>query len=110
MGTLRTVVLDEIHLLQVEHGLSFRRDIFFLPVFHPKDEGRWKPKFLGLTATLPTDYYRGVRHLTALPLPPASIFHGKGEDFINEDITMKQVIIMNKGDYVKIGLTRNKDH
>jgi hypothetical protein len=23
---------------------------------------------------------------------------------------MKQVIIMNKGDYVKIGLTRNKDH
>lgn len=51
MGTLRTVVLDEIHLLYVEHGLSFQgeicmlKDIFFLPVFHPKDEGRWKPGF-----------------------------------------------------------------
>lgn len=66
-------------------------------------------RFLGLTATLPTDYYPGVRHLTALPLPPAFIFHVKGEDFINEDITMKQVIV-NKGDDVKIGLTRNEDH
>jgi hypothetical protein len=53
-GTLRQVVLDEVHL-HIEHGLSFREeirklnDLFFIPVFRPRDTCTFKPRLLCLT-------------------------------------------------------------
>ena len=53
-GTLRQVVLDEVHL-HIEHGLSFReeirklKDLFFIPVFRPRDTCTFKPRLLCLT-------------------------------------------------------------
>jgi hypothetical protein len=41
--------------------------------------------------------------------PVTAFFRDEVEVFINEDITMKQVIV-NKGDNVKIGLTRITEH
>jgi superfamily II DNA helicase RecQ len=69
-GTLRTVVMDEIHL-HVAHGLSFReecrqlKDNFFIPVFRPRDKNQLKPRLLCLTATFPKEYYDGLEYLTA---------------------------------------------
>ena len=64
-GTLRTVVMDEIHL-HVSHGLSFRvecrqlKDIFFRPLFHPRDDDVFKPRLLCMTATMPIHLYPGL--------------------------------------------------
>jgi superfamily II DNA helicase RecQ len=67
-GTLRQVVLDEVHL-HIEHGLSFReeirklKDLFFIPVFRPPDTSTFKPRLIKLRALrsnpphIPTLYY-----------------------------------------------------
>jgi superfamily II DNA helicase RecQ len=70
VGTLRQVVMDEVHL-HVDHGLSFRedvrklKDIFFLPVFQPRQDRQFKPSLLALTATMTKSLYPGLEYLTA---------------------------------------------
>ena len=108
--TLRSVVLDEVHLL-VGHALSFRdqcrelSDIFFKPVFHPENPDQFIPRILCLTATFPTTYYDGLERLTTISFRrhPSSIQRGSVDEFLQRNITMKQVVV-GKGDYVKIGL------
>jgi superfamily II DNA helicase RecQ len=102
--------MDEVHL-HVEHGLSFRedvrklKDIFFLPVFQPRDERQCKPCLLALTATMTKSLYPGLEYLTACKFTddPHAIQRGSCADFRQENIRMTQHVI-NKKDYVRVGL------
>jgi superfamily II DNA helicase RecQ len=103
--------MDEIHL-HVAHGLSFReecrqlKDVFFVPLFHLIDKDQFMPRLLCLTATMPIDYYEGLEYLTATDFRAnqESIQRGDYEDFLQMNISMKQIIV-TKNDFVKVGLS-----
>lgn len=114
-GTLRAVMMDEFHL-QIQHGQSFQtecsilKEIFFVPIFHPKKTTSDIPKFVATTATYPESIFEGATQLTSLLFPPSSIYRGSVDyEFTNLDITMRQVIC-HSGDYVKNGVTEAVDH
>ena len=104
-GTLRSIFMDEVHL-HVQHGLSFRkecrilRDKFLVMCMHPPNSDYFIPKFVGLSATFPSDYLPGLQILTSLKFDHDSVLRGEMHEFFNTDILMSQVIC-NKGDYVK---------
>ena len=68
-GTLRGIMLDEIHLY-TKHGLSFReeirilRDEFFEPIFGQDSSENNKPLVIGSTATGPNHILEGLSSLT----------------------------------------------
>eukprot|EP00956_Cyclotella_meneghiniana_P044590 scaffold324628_cov76-Cyclotella_meneghiniana.AAC.2 len=104
-GTLRSIFMDEVHL-HVQRGLSFRkecrilRDKFLVMCMHPPNSDYFIPKFVGLSATFPSDYLPGLQILTLLKFDHDSVLRGEMHEFFNTDILMSQVIC-NKGDYVK---------
>ena len=108
-GTLRSIFMDEVHL-HVQQGLSFRkqcrelRDQLLAPCMHPPNQDYFVPRFVGLSATFPNEYIRGLQKLTSIRFSSASIMRGGVEEFCNTAIHMKQAVV-NKGEYVKTGLS-----
>lgn len=115
-GTMRRIVLDEVHL-HIAHGLSFReecrelRDIFFKQLYFNPDSRRFRPRIMALTATMPTSYYSGLEYLTCSNFTenPSSIQRGSVDDFVQTNIHMKQAVV-GRGDFVKMGLTLLVQH
>ena len=106
LGTLRTVIMDEVHL-HVQHGTSFRSECralktkFFKPVFYPTGR-QSNVGFLATTATMPAPYVADLVKLTGLKFPPNAIVRGSLDEFEQRDIKMEQ-IICNKSDYIRLG-------
>ena len=114
-GTLRTVAMDEIHL-HVAHGLSFReecrklKDIFFKPLFHPRDKDQFTPRLLCLTATMPLSYIKGLEYLTTLSFRHRhAIQRGDVDDFLQCNIYITTNVV-GTGEFVRIGLARVATH
>ena len=108
-GSLRSVVMDEVHL-HVQHGTSFREECralttqFFKPVFHP--QGRTSTvRFLATSATIPAPYIPEIARLTTLRFPSASVIRGCVNEFEQRDIAMEQ-LVCNPSDFVRVGHER----
>ena len=114
-GTLRTVVMDEVHL-HVAHGLSFReecrqlKDIFFKPLFHPQDDDVFKPRLLCLTATMPMYLYPGLEFLMTVPFRRHNaIQRDSMENFLQTNIHMS-CFVVGVSAFVKVGLNKVATH
>ena len=114
-GTLRTVAMDEAHL-HVAHGLSFReecrqlKDIFFKPLFHPRDKDQYTPRLLCMTATMPSPYVSGLEWLTTRSFRhPHAIQRGDVNSFLQTNIHITTHVV-GAGDFVKTGLSKVATH
>ena len=114
-GTLRTVAMNEAHL-HVADGLSFReecrqlKDIFFKPLFHPRDKEQYTPRLLCLTTTMPSPLVSGLEWLTTRSFRhPHAIQRGDVDSFLQTNIHMTTHVV-GAGEFVKTGLSKVATH
>jgi hypothetical protein len=108
--TLHVIALDEAHIHHVQHGTSFRSEIwalqvlFFAKIFHEQSQ-MMRPQLIGLTATMPTSYLPHLcRLLTVTLFQGESIVRGSPRNFDQCKIEMQTYICLLKGLYVSKGL------
>ena len=114
LGTLRSVTLDEAHLL-AKQGASFRPEIrmlskmFFRKLFANKLPSK-RPYLLAVTATNSTSDQARLEGITCVSFPPEYCSWASAADFRQRQINMKMAITGNYSTNTNLVLRHLAEH